>query len=77
MQPLPGIAGGAGAATGCIRMAVGAIASGPVAGLYDGYSALSMTALMAIPKTEIARRLIRAASGYLKRCRMARPMSGR
>ena len=48
MQPLPEIAGAAGAATGCIQMAVGAIASGMVAALYNGYSALSMTALMAI-----------------------------
>jgi DHA1 family bicyclomycin/chloramphenicol resistance-like MFS transporter len=48
MQPLPQIAGAAGAATGCIQMAMGAIASGLVATLYDGRSALSMTALMAL-----------------------------
>jgi len=47
MQPLPQIAGAAGAATGCIQMTVGAVASGLVAALYDGHSALSMTALMA------------------------------
>jgi DHA1 family bicyclomycin/chloramphenicol resistance-like MFS transporter len=47
MQPLPQIAGAAGAATGCIQMTMGALASGLVAGLYDGHSALSMTALMA------------------------------
>jgi MFS transporter, DHA1 family, multidrug resistance protein len=48
MQPLPQIAGAAGAAMGCIQMAMGAAASGLVATLYDGHSALSMTALMAL-----------------------------
>jgi DHA1 family bicyclomycin/chloramphenicol resistance-like MFS transporter len=48
MQPLPQIAGAAGAATGCIQMMTGAVASGLVAALYDGRSALSMTALMAL-----------------------------
>lgn len=48
MQPLPQIAGAAGAATGCIQMATGAVASGLVAALHDGRSALSMTALMAL-----------------------------
>jgi DHA1 family bicyclomycin/chloramphenicol resistance-like MFS transporter len=48
MQPLPQIAGAAGAATGCIQMTIGAVASGLVAALYDGHSALSMTALMAL-----------------------------
>jgi DHA1 family bicyclomycin/chloramphenicol resistance-like MFS transporter len=48
MQPLPQIAGAAGAAIGCIQMAMGAVASGLVATLYDGHSALSMTALMAL-----------------------------
>ncbi|HYZ33281.1 MAG TPA: MFS transporter, partial [Crenalkalicoccus sp.] len=48
MQPLPEIAGAAGAAIGGIQMAAGAIASGLVAVLYDGHSALSMTALMAM-----------------------------
>ena len=48
MQPLPQIAGAAGAATGCIQMSLGAVASGLVAVLYDGHSALSMTALMAL-----------------------------
>ena len=48
MQPLPQIAGAAGAATGCIQMAMGAVASGLVATLHDGRSALSMTALMAL-----------------------------
>ncbi len=33
---------------GCIQMAMGALASGLVAVLYDGRSALSMTALMAV-----------------------------
>src|SRR3982075_1117230 len=36
MQPLPQIAGAAGAATGCIQMTIGAVASGLVAALYDG-----------------------------------------
>src|SRR5467141_2728750 len=48
MQPLPQIAGAAGAATGCIQMATGAVVSGLVATLYDEHSALSMTALMAV-----------------------------
>jgi DHA1 family bicyclomycin/chloramphenicol resistance-like MFS transporter len=48
MQPLPEIAGAAGAATGCIQMTMGAVASALVAELYDGHSALSMTALMAL-----------------------------
>jgi MFS transporter, DHA1 family, multidrug resistance protein len=48
MQPLPRIAGAVGAAMGCIQMATGAAASGLVATLYDGHSALSMTALMAL-----------------------------
>ena len=48
MQPLPQIAGAAGAATGCIQMATGAVVSGLVATLYDEHSALSMTALMAM-----------------------------
>jgi DHA1 family bicyclomycin/chloramphenicol resistance-like MFS transporter len=48
MQPLPEIAGAAGAATGCIQMTLGALASGLVAALFDGRSALSMTALMAL-----------------------------
>jgi DHA1 family bicyclomycin/chloramphenicol resistance-like MFS transporter len=48
MQPLPEIAGAAGAAMGCIQMAIGAAASGLVATFYDGHSALSMTALMAL-----------------------------
>ncbi|MEI9982190.1 MAG: hypothetical protein WDN69_02640 [Aliidongia sp.] len=48
MQPLPEIAGAAGAATGCIQMMTGAVASGLVALLHDGRSALSMTAMMAL-----------------------------
>jgi DHA1 family bicyclomycin/chloramphenicol resistance-like MFS transporter len=48
MQPLPQIAGATGAAAGCIQMTMEAVASGLVAGLYDGHSALSMTALMAL-----------------------------
>jgi DHA1 family bicyclomycin/chloramphenicol resistance-like MFS transporter len=48
MQPLPEIAGATGAATGCIQMTIGAIASGLVVAFYDGHSALSMTALMAL-----------------------------
>ena len=48
MQPLPQVAGAAGAATGCIQMTTGAVVSGLVAMLYDEHSALSMTALMAV-----------------------------
>lgn len=48
MQPLPEIAGAAGAATGFIQVIMGAVASGLVAELYDGHSALSMTVLMAL-----------------------------
>jgi DHA1 family bicyclomycin/chloramphenicol resistance-like MFS transporter len=48
MQPLPQIAGAAGAVTGFIQMMMGAAASGLVAALYDGHSGLSMTALMAL-----------------------------
>ena len=48
MQPLPQIAGAAGAAMGCTQMAMGATASGLVVTLYDSHSALSMTALMAV-----------------------------
>jgi DHA1 family bicyclomycin/chloramphenicol resistance-like MFS transporter len=47
MQPLPDIAGAVGAASGSIQMTAGAIASGLVAALFDGRSALSMTAVMA------------------------------
>ncbi|QOZ27981.1 MFS transporter [Bradyrhizobium sp. CCBAU 51753] len=47
MQPLPDIAGAVGAAAGSIQMTSGAIASGLVATLFDGHSALSMTAVMA------------------------------
>src|SRR5258708_39022097 len=47
MQPLPQIAGAAGAATGCIQMAMGAVVSGLVATLSNEHSALSMTAFMA------------------------------
>jgi DHA1 family bicyclomycin/chloramphenicol resistance-like MFS transporter len=48
MQPLPQIAGAAGAATGCIQMMVGAAAGGLVATFSDAHSALSMTAFMAV-----------------------------
>jgi DHA1 family bicyclomycin/chloramphenicol resistance-like MFS transporter len=48
MQPLPQIARAVGAETGCIQMATGAAASGLVAATYDGHSALSMTAPMAL-----------------------------
>jgi MFS transporter, DHA1 family, multidrug resistance protein len=48
MQPLPQVAGAAGAATGCIQMTTGAVVSGLVAMLYDEHSALSMTALMTV-----------------------------
>jgi DHA1 family bicyclomycin/chloramphenicol resistance-like MFS transporter len=47
MQPLPDIAGAVGAAAGTDQMTTGAISSGLVALLFDGRSALSMTAAMA------------------------------
>jgi DHA1 family bicyclomycin/chloramphenicol resistance-like MFS transporter len=47
MQPLPKIAGAVGAAAGSIQMTAGAVSSGLVAALFDGRSALSMTAVMA------------------------------
>jgi DHA1 family bicyclomycin/chloramphenicol resistance-like MFS transporter len=47
MQPLPDIAGVVGAAAGSIQMTTGAVASGLVAILFDGRSALSMTTVMA------------------------------
>jgi MFS transporter, DHA1 family, multidrug resistance protein len=47
MQPLTDIAGAVGAAAGSIQMTGGAIASSLVAVLFDGRSALSMTAVMA------------------------------
>jgi DHA1 family bicyclomycin/chloramphenicol resistance-like MFS transporter len=47
MQPLPDIAGAVGAAAGSIQMTAGAASSGLVATLFDGRSALSMTAVMA------------------------------
>ena len=48
MQPLPQIGDAAYAATGCIQMMVGAVASSLVAALYDGHSALSMSGLVAL-----------------------------
>jgi len=47
MQPLPDIAGAVSAAAGSIQLGSGAIASGLVALLFDGRSALSMAAVMA------------------------------
>jgi len=47
MQPLPEIAGAVGAAAGSIQMTAGAASSGLVAALFDGRTALSMTAVMA------------------------------
>jgi DHA1 family bicyclomycin/chloramphenicol resistance-like MFS transporter len=47
MQPLPEIAGAVSAAAGSIQMTAGAVSSGLVAVLFDGRSALSMTAVMA------------------------------
>jgi DHA1 family bicyclomycin/chloramphenicol resistance-like MFS transporter len=65
MQPLPEIAGAAGAATGCIQMATGAAVSGVVAALSDGHSALSMTAPMAFCSLlALASYLLLARAGY-------------
>jgi DHA1 family bicyclomycin/chloramphenicol resistance-like MFS transporter len=47
MLPLPEIAGAVGAAAGGIQMMAGAVASGLVVVMFDGRSALSMTAVMA------------------------------
>ncbi|WFU69937.1 MFS transporter [Bradyrhizobium sp. CB2312] len=47
MQPLPDIAGAVGAAAGTVQMTAGAIASGLVALLFDGRTALAMAAVMA------------------------------
>jgi DHA1 family bicyclomycin/chloramphenicol resistance-like MFS transporter len=46
MRPLPDIAGTVGSAAGSIQMTAGAVASGLVSALFDGKSALSMTAVM-------------------------------
>jgi MFS transporter, DHA1 family, multidrug resistance protein len=66
MQPLPQIAGAAGAASGCIQMAVGAVSSGLVAILYDGHSALSMTFVMLL-------RSLLAVVSYVMVARAAEP----
>jgi MFS transporter, DHA1 family, multidrug resistance protein len=47
MQPLPQIAGSVGAASGCVRMIAAGSSSALVAVLFDGRSALPMTAMMA------------------------------
>jgi DHA1 family bicyclomycin/chloramphenicol resistance-like MFS transporter len=47
MQPLPDIAGAVGAAAGSIQVTAGAVSSGLVAAFFDGWSALSMAAVMA------------------------------
>ena len=47
MEPLPDIAGAVSAAAGSIQMMAGAVASGLVAVLFDGRSALSMAAVIA------------------------------
>ncbi|WP_419760418.1 multidrug effflux MFS transporter [Acidisoma sp.] len=46
MQPLPQIAGAVGSAAGCAQMLAAAAASGLVSVLFDGHSALSMSAFM-------------------------------
>jgi MFS transporter, DHA1 family, multidrug resistance protein len=46
MEPLPDIAGAVSAAAGSIQMTAGAVASGLVAVLFDGQSALSMAAVI-------------------------------
>jgi MFS transporter, DHA1 family, multidrug resistance protein len=48
MQPLPEIAGAVGAAAGSIQMSAGTVSSALVAVLFDGRSALSMAAVMAV-----------------------------
>ncbi len=63
MQPLPQIAGVASAAAGCVQTLAGAGSSALVAILFDGHSALSMAAVMALSS-------LLAAAFYL---RVARP----
>jgi DHA1 family bicyclomycin/chloramphenicol resistance-like MFS transporter len=48
MQPLPEIAGAVSAAAGSVQLTAGAASSGLVSLLFDGRSALSMTAMMAL-----------------------------
>jgi DHA1 family bicyclomycin/chloramphenicol resistance-like MFS transporter len=48
MQPLPDIAGAVSAAAGSIQLTAGAASSGLVSLLFDGRSALSMTAMMTL-----------------------------
>ena len=48
MEPLPQIAGAAGAVTGCTQTMAGALSSALVTGLFDGRSALSMVAAMSV-----------------------------
>ena len=48
MQPLPEIAGAVGAAAGSIQMIAGAVSSSLVAVMFDGRTALSMAAVMAV-----------------------------
>jgi DHA1 family bicyclomycin/chloramphenicol resistance-like MFS transporter len=48
MQPLPDIAGAVSAAAGSLQLASGAVSGGLVSLLFDGRSAFSMTAVMAL-----------------------------
>ena len=48
MQPLPDIAGAVSAAAGSVQLTAGAASSGLVSVLFDGRSALSMTAVMTL-----------------------------
>jgi DHA1 family bicyclomycin/chloramphenicol resistance-like MFS transporter len=48
MQPLPQIAGSVSAAAGCVQMIAAAGSSALVAIFFDGHSALSMAAFMAL-----------------------------
>ena len=48
MQPLPDIAGAVSAAAGSVQLTAGAVSSGLVSLLFDGRSALSMSAVMAL-----------------------------
>jgi DHA1 family bicyclomycin/chloramphenicol resistance-like MFS transporter len=67
MEPLPDIAGAVSAAAGSVQMTAGAAASGLVAVLFDGRSALSMAAV-------IAGSSLLALIAY---CLLARPAEGR
>jgi DHA1 family bicyclomycin/chloramphenicol resistance-like MFS transporter len=77
MAPLPDIAGAVSATAASIQLTAGAASSGLVSALFDGRSALSMTAMMALfsllglggylpiaRRAELSRRAIALESGH-------------